>query len=91
MLGISCESLIYLRYYFHYWVVVAALTDVPAAVESVGNFGTYNDSILVVMGVSIVYVAVVIVAVFVVVNRSNFFQTFLLFSQFNLFFSPTFF
>ena len=51
-------------------MVVAAGT----AVDSVGNFGTYNDGILVVMGVGIVDAAIVIVVVAVVVgvNRNNF-------------------
>ena len=72
---VSCKTFlvtpwIYLRYYFYYWVVVAAGT----AVDSVGNFGTYNDGILVVMGVGIVDAAIVIVVVAVVVgvNRNNF-------------------
>ena len=46
-----------MRYYFHYWIVAAAGT----AVDSVGNFGTYNDGVLVVMSVGIVYAARVVV------------------------------
>ena len=49
-------------------VVAAAGT----AVDSAGNFCTYNDGILVVMGVGIIYAAVVNVAV--VVNRNNFYK-----------------
>ena len=42
--------------------------------DSVGNFCTYNDRILVVMGVGIIYAAVVVVVnVAVVVNRNNFY------------------
>ena len=54
-------------------VVAAAGT----AVDSVGNFCTYNDGILVVMGVGIIYGAAVIAAVVnvaVVVNRNNFYK-----------------
>ena len=54
---------IYLRYYYHYLVVVAGGT----AVHSVGSFVTYNNGILVVMGVCIGDVTVVIVAVFAVI------------------------
>lgn len=74
MLGVSCFW-IYSRYYCHYCVDVAAGT----AVSSVGNFGTYNDNVLAVMGVGTIAVDVVIVAVLAAVdsvNQKNFCQIF---------------
>ena len=73
---------IFLRYYFHYWVVAAAGT----AVDSVGNFRTYNDDVLVVMSVGIVYYAAR-VSVIVGVNWYNFYLTFFFFHLQYLLFS----
>ena len=53
--------------------------------DSFGNFGIYNDGILVVMGAGILYAAVVIVAVVAVVVIF----TFELKLKFNVFFSTS--